>query len=201
MSKRMNRESRREQIAEAALKLAAEGVSTITVERVARECEIVPSALYRHYRNKEDILDGLRDLIQKRLMENAALAVKEEKSPMSMLKNLAMRHARMLSDNPGIPRLMFSEEITGKNSTRRKSIQQMMDRFRTAVADIAERGQKSGEIRPDITPHDVVFMLLGTVIPPSFLFHVSDGGFDPLPQVERNLKLFEDAVGTAKMET
>ncbi len=194
MSKRMNRQSRREQIAEAALKLAEKGVSFITMESVAKACSIVPSALYRHYRNKDEVFDGLRDLVRDKLIENATLAAKEEKSPMAILKNLATRHADLLYKYPGIPRLIFSDKISGKNSLRRKAFLAVMTEYRATAASIAEDGQKSGELRNDVKPEDIVFMLLGTVVPPSFLFHISDGEFDPRPQVQKNLMLFEDAV-------
>ncbi|WP_031479387.1 TetR/AcrR family transcriptional regulator [Maridesulfovibrio frigidus] len=194
MSKRMDRQSRREQIAEAALKLAEKGVSFITMESVAKACSIVPSALYRHYRNKDEVFDGLRDLVRDKLIENATLAAKEEKSPMATLKNLALRHADLLYKYPGIPRLMFSDKISGKKSLRRKAFLAVMNEYRQAAASIAEEGQKSGELRTDVKPEDIVFMLLGTVVPPSFIFHISDGEFDPRPQVKQNLMLFEDAV-------
>ncbi|GEM_PF-7023647 len=69
-----------------------------------------------------------------------------------------------------------------------------MTEYRAAAAKIAIEGQERGEIRKDILPEDVVFMLLGTVVPPSFLFHISNGEFDPRDQVKRNLVLFEEAV-------
>ncbi|WP_092160659.1 TetR/AcrR family transcriptional regulator [Maridesulfovibrio ferrireducens] len=194
MSKRMDRNTRREQIAEAALELAAKSISAITVENVAKACKIVPSALYRHYRNKDEIFEGLRDLVRNKLIANATLAAKEETSPLAILKNLALRHADLLYKYPGIPRLMFSDKITGKNSLRRKGFLAVMTEYRKTAASIAKKGQNTGEIRSDIEPDDVVFMLLGTVVPPSFLFHLSDGDYDPRPQIRRNLLLFEDAV-------
>ncbi|CCO25000.1 TetR/AcrR family transcriptional regulator [Maridesulfovibrio hydrothermalis] len=194
MSKRMDRISRREQIAEEALKLAAKGISSITMDKVSKACGIVPSALYRHYKNKDEILDGLRDLVRNKLLENAKLATAEENSPLSALKNLALRHADLLYNHPGIPRLLFSEAALEKNSIRRKTMLTVMNEYRSAAARIAGKGQELGEIRKDVTPEDVVFMLLGTVVPPSFLFHISNGEFDPRVQVKRNLVLFEEAV-------
>jgi len=190
----MDRVSRREQIAEEALRLAAKGISAITMDNVSKACGIVPSALYRHYKNKDAIIEGLRDIIRKKLLDNAELAMTQEDSPLAALKNLARRHAELICDHPGIPRFLFSEATLTKNSIRRKSLLNMMNEYRAAAAEIAKKGQLTGEIRADISPEDVVFMLLGTVVPPSFIFHISSGEFDPREQVERNLRLFEDAV-------
>lgn len=194
MSKRMDRVSRREQIAEEALKIAAKGISAVTMDKVSKACGIVPSALYRHYKNKDEILEGLRDLVRNKLLDNAKLATGEGNSPLTALKNLALRHADLLYNHPGIPRLLFSEAALEKNSIRRKTMLTVMNEYRSAAAKIAAEGQRLGEIRKDIPPEDVVFMLLGTVVPPSFLFHISNGEFDPREQVKRNLVLFEEAV-------
>ncbi|SME88403.1 TetR/AcrR family transcriptional regulator [Desulfovibrio gilichinskyi] len=194
MKKRMDRDSRREQIAEAALKLAAKNISAITVENVAKACKIVPSALYRHYKNKDEIFDGLRDLVNNKLRENATIAAKEETSPLAILKNLALKHGDLIYKYPGIPRLLFSDQVANSDSLKRKGFLAIMDEYRKVLAMIAKKGQQTDEIRTDIKSEDVVFMFLGTVVPPSFLFHLSDGEFDPRPQIQRNLILFEDAV-------
>ena len=194
MKKRMDRVSRREQIAWEALKLAAEGISAITMDSVAKACGIVPSALYRHYRNKDALLGGVRDLVRDKLQVNARRAVAGGATPLEALKRLALAHADLLCDNPGIPRLLFSEAALERDSLRRKELYAVINEYRAAAAKIAARGQALGEIRDDVTPEDVVFMLLGTVVPPSFLFHVSNRELDPRAQVARNLILFEEAV-------
>lgn len=194
----MDRLSRREQIAEEALKLAENGLSAITMDSVSRACGIVSSALYRHYRNKDEILDGVCELMRKKMLGNARAAAEEGGTSVEMLKKLARRHAELLYSNPGIPRLLFSEAALDRNSVRRRVIYSIINQYRSAAAGIALRGQEEGLIRGDISPDDVVFMLLGTVVPPSFLFHVSNGEFDPREQVERNLVLFEQAVTIGK---
>ncbi|NDV21760.1 TetR/AcrR family transcriptional regulator [Desulfovibrio sp. JC022] len=198
MSKRMDRLSRREQIAEEALKLAAKGVSAITVSNVAKACGIVPAALYRHYKNKDEIFDGVRELIRKKLIDNAKTAMDEGETPLDVLRQLGLRHAELLYSHPGIPRLLFSEAALGKNSIRRKALYSLLTEYRAAAADIAAKGQELGQIRKDLDPADIVFMLLGTVVPPSFLFHISSGEFDPREQVKRNLQLFEETIAVKK---
>ncbi|WP_432735832.1 TetR/AcrR family transcriptional regulator [Maridesulfovibrio sp. FT414] len=194
MSKRMDRLSRREQIAEKALALAARGISAITMQSVSEACGIVSSALYRHYKNKDEILDGVRELVRNKLIKNARKAVEEGNSPLHILEKLAMNHAELLYNHPGIPRLLFSEAALDRDSVRRRAIYAMMTEYRAAAVSIVVQGQEQGQIRADVSPEDVVFMLLGTVVPPSFLFHISNGAFDPREQIKRNFLLFVEAV-------
>ena len=54
----------RDQVLTAALAIAdAEGLEAVTMQRVARAVGAEPMSLYRHVANKEDLLDGLVDLV------------------------------------------------------------------------------------------------------------------------------------------
>ena len=54
----------RAQILGAALELAdRDGLEAVTMQRIARAIGAEPMSLYRHVRNKEDLLDGLVDLV------------------------------------------------------------------------------------------------------------------------------------------
>ena len=51
---------RQEEIAQAALKVVAtQGMKALTVDRIARLVGVVPSALYRHFGDKDSILDEI----------------------------------------------------------------------------------------------------------------------------------------------
>ena len=54
----------RDQVLGAALALAdAQGLGAVTMQRVAHALGAEPMSLYRHVRNKDDVLDGLVDLV------------------------------------------------------------------------------------------------------------------------------------------
>ena len=57
---KVNTEIRQEQIAEAAIELiAAEGVNSLSIAGIAERVGIVPSAFYRHYKSKDEVLDAI----------------------------------------------------------------------------------------------------------------------------------------------
>ena len=54
----------RDLVLQAALELAdRDGLEAVTMQRIARAIGAEPMSLYRHVRNKEDLLDGLVDLV------------------------------------------------------------------------------------------------------------------------------------------
>ena len=70
---------RREQIAEAALGLVAgEGLKRLSIAAVARRVGLVPSGIYRHFRSKDEVLDAVLDLLEKKLRAIVEAAWAEE---------------------------------------------------------------------------------------------------------------------------
>ena len=54
----------RERILRAAVELADEGgVESISMRKIAEELDVVPMALYRHVANKDELLDGMIDVV------------------------------------------------------------------------------------------------------------------------------------------
>src|SRR4030066_1931766 len=64
---------RRDQIARAALALiASRGTHALSVAAVARRVGLVPSAIYRHFRSKDEVLDAAIAHVGDLLLGNAA---------------------------------------------------------------------------------------------------------------------------------
>ena len=78
MAEKKGTKIRREEIIMAALTLVAnQGVKSMTIERISRIVGIVPSAIYRHFNNKSEILEAVLGMIGER-MKNNAIEVNQE---------------------------------------------------------------------------------------------------------------------------
>ncbi len=202
MSKRMSGEARREQIAEAGLALAAQGVEAVTVEKVAAMVGLVPSALYRHFKNKGEILDAMLDLVGRRVRENVGASLDEAAGdPLAALRRLMRRHLGLIVRHPAMPRLLFSDEIYQSLPEKRDKLFRNILAFREAVAGLIRQGQEAGAIRSGVEPMDLTMLFLGLMAPSAILFHLSGGQFDVLAQAERNWPLFEEAARPRPKDT
>ena len=111
---KLDTEIRREQILEAALEIVSrKGMKGLSIGAVARRIGLVPSAIYRHFESKDEIIDALLDQIESRLLANVAAVTAETDDPVLALELLFNRHIRLIRENVGIPRLVFSEEVYG----------------------------------------------------------------------------------------
>ncbi len=188
-------EVRQEQIAQAALTLVAgQGMKAMTVERIARLIGLAPSALYRHYRNKDEILDAVLQLLRNRFMANVRAAREENTTPLAAIKSLLFRHVRMIMEYQAIPRILFSDDLFGGAPERKNMMYGMIMDFLAEVADLVRSGQARGEIRADLPADTLAVMFIGLFQPSAMLWHLSGSQFDMIRQVDATWRVFSRAL-------
>ena len=188
---------RREQIIQAALSLIGSyGLRRLSVASLARRVGLVPSALYRHFKGKDDIIEAVLQHIRDSLQENVRSARAETTDPLERLRRLLMRHLAMVRDNAALPRIVFSEDVYAGRPARRARMFAAIRTYLDDVAAIVQQGQTDGQVRPDVDPQTVAALFLGLIQPGAILWHMSDGAFDVTRHAERGWRLLSDTLRT-----
>jgi AcrR family transcriptional regulator len=190
---------RQEQIAEAALSLiASHGLRRLSIASVARRVGLVPSGIYRHFKNKDELLDAVLDRVEGRLLANVEASRAEHADALDCLKDVLMRHIRYLREGKviSVPRMIFSEDAHGDNPERKRRVLKVLKQYTDQVGEIIRLGQSQGRIRPDLDVQTATMLLFGIVVPAGILWHLTDGGFDVTRHAQRAWELFRTAVTT-----
>lgn len=192
---KMSREVRRDQIAQATLRIvAARGVKALTTAAIAQEVGISEANLYRHFRNKDEILAETVDMIGEGLRKNVEKVFRAEAPPLKKLKRIFMLHLEYIEKNEGIPRLGFSEEMhIGKKELGEK-LSAYIKAYAGGLEAIVEEGKKTGAIRRDIDPKASALMLIGMVQILTFLWSLSGLSFPLAGEAMKLWKNFERCV-------
>ena len=186
---------RREEIINAALTLVAnQGVRSMTIDRIARLVGIVPSAVYRHFAGKSEIIAAVLTMIVGRMKHNVYEVDKENKDSLVAFRNLLMRQIKLVKEFMVIPHILFSEEVYRENPSLKAQLHDLINGFLSALAELVHKGQKQGSVRSDLDPFRVATMFLGLFQPSAFLYHLSGGTFDVVKQVDISWKLFSAAI-------
>jgi AcrR family transcriptional regulator len=192
---RTDSETRRQQIAEAAFMLvAAHGARELSLAAVARRVGLVPSALYRHFPDKDALLDAILNRVRARLAQHLAVVREHPQEPIEALRALLARHAAMIRENQGIPRILFAEDFFVHSPKRRTEALSILNSYLEGIADLVRAGQARGQIRSDIDPRTLSLMFLGLIQPAGALWILSDGDFDVTAHVKRAWKLYHAAI-------
>lgn len=185
MTRKQETRVRQEQIAEAALAvIAAHGISGLSMERVARLVGIVPSALYRHFSGKDEVLDAVLELLRDRLLSMVDGVIAEYDVPLEQLRALLRRHVALVQHFQMFPRVLFADQVWVGEPARKARLFSILSDYLSGITRIAAEGQRRGEIRSDIPANTVAVMMLGLFQPTVLMWFLSDGGFDVAKHVE-----------------
>jgi len=188
---------RQEQLAQAALALiAAHGLEGLSVARVASRVGLVPSALYRHFSGKGELVDAVVGLIRERLHGNVSAVMRQTPDALERLRLLLMAHVRVIRENEGILRVIFSDELHHGHTDRKDRVYEMVGSYLKRVAAIVSEGQREGRIRRDLDAGTISVMFLGLLQPASILWHLSDGKFDVTRHVKKAWPILSAAIRT-----
>jgi hypothetical protein len=105
-----------------------------------------------------------------------------------------MRHAALVQENQGIPRLAFSEEVFNDHPDRKAMVRAILQAYLAQVAGIIQLGQRKHLIRADIDAATIALMLLGIVQPAAMASQLSDGHFDVAAHTRKAWALLRESL-------
>lgn len=162
--KRQSAEIRRHDIIEAAMEIIRhEGVSRLTTRSLAKAVGIAQPTLFLHFGNKSHVLVALVDAIQERLQHAMSELGLERNTPLEQLKTITRAHLNFIQKQPGIPRLLFSEELQSGDPVFRERMDQLVKFFMKFTTGRIAAAQDAGEIRSDIAPEQAACLLIAAI--------------------------------------
>jgi AcrR family transcriptional regulator len=192
---KLNTEVRQEQIVHAAMNLiASQGLRRLSVAAISNKIGLVPSAIYRHFKSKDDVLDMILDFIQEKLLTNIRITCKETSEPMERLQRILKRHVETLRENRAIPRVIFTEDVFSGNPKRKNRVYGIINGFLDGLNEIIRDGQRKGQIRSDMDSKTVALMFVGMIQPGTILWFLSDGKFDISKHAKKNWNVLREAI-------
>ena len=151
----IKREERRQQILDAALRcFSRDGFHATTTADIVRESGVSQGTLYLYFATKDDIVVALADDRHQGEAFLNALA-QSEQDPVAGLMLLVELYGKGLSDQRRMD--MRRVGIQGwaealRNPRIHGSVVEGFSSVRAAIAQLIERGQRAGQVRPEVEP-------------------------------------------------
>jgi AcrR family transcriptional regulator len=185
VKKRKSAEVRRHDIIEAAMEIIRhQGVARLTTRSLSKAVGIAQPTLFLHFGNKSHVLVALVDTIQERLQKEMAGLGLAQLTPLERLKAVIRAHLDFIQKQPGIPRLLFSEELQSGDPIFRERMNELVQFFLQFIASLIGAAQERGEIRADIVPQQNACILIAAVQGLAFRWILSDHRFDLVEQAD-----------------
>ncbi len=175
---RKNTKTRKKEIIETTLKLISEkGVRELKTARIAQKIGFSEAALYRHFSSKEEIISKTIETAGNRLLKTLSEAEEETKNedPMGKMKNIIRAHLEFVEKNPGVTRLLFSDEIHLNKKSLREKLLNIVDECLSFIKNLLEEGKKTGQIRKDVDIETASIFYIGLIQSQVLLWSLSGG--------------------------
>ena len=150
---------KRQSTQEAVIQLMCrEGLDAVTMERVAQEVGIAKGTVYLHYRDKQALLDAVKDSALTPLMERLDQLFDSELDPLRKLEAYSLRYLGYFDERRDLFRILLYERAVVRSSGQRFR----GDRYRHLVersTKVIKAGIDSGVFR-DVDPGKAAAMFV-----------------------------------------
>ena len=155
---------RQEEIIQVAIRLISEeGIQNLTIRRLAAGVGVTEPALYRHFKNKFDILDTILDCFEDKSDTVLAQLTDKDANSVDKIRIFIFDRIDRMTRNPHLARVVFSEEIFQDDERLSKKVLMIMHSHGQKLQQIVKQGQAEGMIRNDIEPIVMFRLIFGPV--------------------------------------
>ena len=155
---------RKEEIVQAALEVVgSKGVRALTIAAIADSAGMSVANIYRHFSGKDEIYSALADFIGRSVMGNAATIAAGSRKPLEKLETIFFSHIKIISEHPGIPRFVFSEDVLLGQPNLAKTLALRIGNYVETVSGVIAAGVNEGELKLDISPRETALTMLGMI--------------------------------------
>ena len=143
---------KRESIQQAVIRLMCrEGLKSVTMERVAQEVGIAKGTVYLHYRDKQELLDSVKDAALSPMIDEMERILRSDLAPDRKLHEYSLRYLAYFEERRDLFRiLLYEREVTRVWGSRYQS-----DRYRRlaeAASKVIREGIRTETFR-DVDAH------------------------------------------------
>lgn len=142
---------------------AEQNPSEITTAAIAKRMGLTQGALFRHFRNKEAILESVMEWVVEHLFSRLEKAAYAESSPLAALESMFMAHVNFITEHPGIPRILFGELQRVEETAAKRIAQTLIQRYGKRLYCLFEQGKNCAELDPTLDNEAAAALFIGTI--------------------------------------
>ena len=159
----MEIKERQLEIIEAAGKILTEsGLAGLTTKNLAAKMGFAESALYRHFKSKEEIIVTMLQYLATDMDKRLTACVAKLDDPVEKLKAVFNNQFDFFQKHPHFLVAVFSEGLLEESKKINAAIMQIMATKRKHLLPIIKQGQLEGIIETSAPAEDIMHILMGS---------------------------------------
>lgn len=158
--------------------LTASGVGGLTIKNLAKEMKFSESAIYRHFKSKEEIIVVLLEYLAENMNERLTKSSSENQNPEEKFIALFQSQFMFFQKNPHFVVAVFSDGLMEESQKINETILKIMGVKIKNLMPILLEGQQKKIFTNAITTDELMHIVMGTFRLQMFKWRVSNFQFD-----------------------
>lgn len=162
--KNLPAEERRAVTVEAVVELAAEqNPCDITTSAIAKRMGLTQGALFRHFDNKDALLQAVMKWVAEQLLARVDKALQAVPSPLAALEAMFMAHVAFVVEHPGVPRILFGELQRAEDTAAKRVVRTLINRYGERLHRLIEAGKACEELDINLETEAAANLFIGMI--------------------------------------
>jgi AcrR family transcriptional regulator len=186
---------RKKQIIAAARKLIVKkGSEHLTVRAIAKEVNITEAAVYRHFKNKREILSFLLNHIMKSMMDEIDRALTDAPPSLETVHTILENHLSKIEQARGMSFQIIAEVISFGDRSLNKEVYESINVYSGKLKDLIKEGVRGGFIRDDVDLDSCAMLLFSMIQGMVNIWALGHYRFDLSDKFELLWGIFREAI-------
>lgn len=143
--------------------IGEKGLQNLTTKNLASKIGFSEPALYRHFKNKTDILQSVLIYYRIQMKNGIEKIISNENLGAEKIQSLMEFQFQHFSKNPAVVMVIFSETSFQYDEQLSKVVLSILTQKKALLENIIQLGQKDKSIRPDVNSSQLADILMGSM--------------------------------------
>lgn len=177
---------RKEEIVQAALDVVGrKGVRALTISAIAESAGMSEANIYRHFSGKDEVYAAVAEYIGSAVVTNAAAIAGGSRKPLDKLETIFFSHIALITEHPGIPRFVFSDDIHLGQRDLADALSVRIGNYIELITGLIAAGIAEGDLKTGLFPRETALTLLGMIQFTALRWTMSNTSFEIQPEAEK----------------
>ena len=193
--KRISTAIRKKQIIDAARKLIVQkGSEHLTIRSIAKEVTLSEAAIYRHFKNKKEILSFLMSHIITSMLDEIDRTSSNGAPSLETVRAILRNHLSRIEQSRGMSFQIIAEVISFGDRNLNRQVYESINIYIERLKDLINAGVNGGSIRDDIDLDACAMLLFGMIQGMVNVWALGRYGFDLTDKFESLWLVFQEAI-------
>jgi len=165
-------------IEKATILIGEKGIQNLTTKKLAEQMNFSEPALYRHFKNKTEILKSVLYYYKAKLKDGLTKIIETDKNALEKIELMIDFQFNYFTNHPEIIMVIFSETSFQYNIELSNVVLKIIEKKSEIVKSILNNGIKENIIRIDISSEQLTNIVLGTMRFSVLKWRLSNYSFD-----------------------